>query len=1025
MCALVAVLYVAATAAATATDSAPDPTAAATSPDTLNGTAAVKATAASQSSQPPPAPSPLPSPPPPSPSPPPPSASPSPPPPSPSPPPPPPSPSPPPPPPSPSPPRSLPPPPPPSPPPPQSPPPPPPSTPPPSPLPSPPPQGRAQEPATPRPSQHEASLSDRVSSVVDGLRRKAELLVAAAANRSEELVHHAPRDVHAPLEAEEPTTAAPTRRTTAAPSAPPVAQGVAAAELLLAGHSVDDAADRATLLAADIAASTDRAGAAAQRAAAWGKQDTAELSRVAAQLRLRVDKLSRQMMWWPGAVRSMLLGAPGEAAADDALNLASSVLQLAEQLRHRAAAAPSNARKSVVTELSGLHTGVGSVRKALDSARGKVTVAAQARTGEQRRKDREAAEAAAQLQKKTSELHRIKRQEKQKALLDAVQQKRFAVDYATGELRLKLSPQAEPPTDAVAAPVHAPAADAPVQELSVEQRAVAERIAVARRESDPAVLHLEVSLMRDIACAFVVLAAAALLSHRAGLPQAPGLMLAGMLVGPSSPLLPGGFIGHVNEVETLSYLGPVFVLFRTGVAYAARPPVRRRLEGARCLQGMIVLYFVATFVVGAAVAQAGGKVATSLVEACMFAAGISLSSTSAVLGMVSQSGAEHTIWGHVLTEVAALQDVLVMPLLSVPAALGTMLVEHRTDHRKLFQKVAIDGALMTALGAALICGLPLLRRCQTTPASPAYSALAPLVVTGFALCVTYVFVQLDLAVGTGAVVSGVAWARISPETAVRADAAVEVLASLFGSLYLTCLGMVLSPDFFVANLGSVVSHAALILTVKTVCGAVFLWLLGFSPRACMGGGLSLGQMSVVSLFFTYYTQQFGLISRRLHLLTLCSTAVLLSLSPICGVLVAKVSQSKLGTPPSSSRLCCEWKLKLVKDSASDGQDSRSDSPDAEQGHYTRSGARLRTGSRQRESGWSQRAPSRPRAGSTPQSPRWAGAGPSICSEHHALGTADEVLGYSPLSPNVPKRAVLEAEELLLAAAEQQRNEVKK
>eukprot|EP01062_Namystynia_karyoxenos_P024878 TRINITY_DN19733_c2_g1_i1.p1 TRINITY_DN19733_c2_g1~~TRINITY_DN19733_c2_g1_i1.p1 ORF type:complete len:1451 (+),score=376.47 TRINITY_DN19733_c2_g1_i1:73-4425(+) len=952
----------------------------------------------------------------------------------------------------------------------------PPPPPPPPPLPpSPPPPPPTPPPVHRPPPPPDGSLSARVSSVVSELRKKAEEIVGGIANRTaEDLVRHAPREqhhapVHAPAEAPAEHPLAPAEAPAAAPTptkpnppppppppppgpptASPTQQGIAAMELAMAEQGVTDACNAASGLAAEVSLVGDRAAARAQRAIEWTKTDAAELARQSAAVRSTLERLARRVAWWPTALRSMLIGASGENALDEALVAASKAENSAERLAHRAAAVGPRVGRAVVAELRGLRSSVASLRQGLDRARAKVAGAAWARAGELRERDRTVAQHVALVQRVTEQLRKIKREEKLKTLLEAVERRRFAINYETGELKLlavpKQAEEAAPREKLVLSPLRveaaAPAAMPPVETVPAErelaagtgatdaqapvaedkQGGLSERIAAARRASDPAVLHLEVPLMRDVAVVFVVVAIGSFLSAVLGLPQAPGLMLSGMLVGPSSPLWPGGFIGHVNEVETLSYMGPVFILFRTGVAYAARPPAKHSFEGARWLTAAILTYFIATFAVSAYVAlRPEVRVATSVIEASMFAAGITLSSTSAVLGSVLQARAVHTAWGQLLTELVAMQDIIIVPLLSVPAALGTVLVEHHGNPRALFQKLALDATLMVLLATALVCGLPLCRRLNVDRFTNAVESHAGLVVVGFALAITYVFVQLDLAVGTGAVVSGFAYSRAGPDAAKRADAPLEILASLFGSLYLTCLGMVLSPVFLANNFGAVLGHAAFVYGTKTLCALGFLRLLGFGSGACAAGGLTLGQVSVVSLFFTYYTQQFGLISRRLHLLTLSSTALLLALSPFFSAIIARINQGLISTPPSRPAwclCCCRWRLRLLKDGSDDPEAGESDE---ELGDTHTTESRPSPGSHRRKDAADtrRRSGSRPLSrdrssaqslrqnGSTPVSPRWHSPTRVWVEGGDPPGSsADAALGFTPqletsIAANVP------------------------
>src|SRR6516225_2686081 len=73
----------------------------------------------------------------------------------------------------------------------------------------------------------------------------------------------------------------------------------------------------------------------------------------------------------------------------------------------------------------------------------------------------------------------------------------------------------------------------------------------------------ELTLVQDLAIVTLIAAVAGLLCQRLGLSNVLGFLLAGILVGPHSPILAS--ISDEARIGTLSQLGLVFLMFSIGL----------------------------------------------------------------------------------------------------------------------------------------------------------------------------------------------------------------------------------------------------------------------------------------------------------------------------------------------------------------------------------------------------------------------------------------------------------------------------
>lgn len=86
--------------------------------------------------------------------------------------------------------------------------------------------------------------------------------------------------------------------------------------------------------------------------------------------------------------------------------------------------------------------------------------------------------------------------------------------------------------------------------------------------------------------------------------------------------------------------------------------------------------------------------------------------------------------------------------------------------------------------------------------------------------------------------------------------------------------------FLLHHAGLILGCVLAVLLIKITAVSVGMRSLGFSRKASLLGGLSLAQISELSLFLVARAHEYRLISRRTYLLVVATTVVLLMLTPI-------------------------------------------------------------------------------------------------------------------------------------------------
>jgi len=378
-------------------------------------------------------------------------------------------------------------------------------------------------------------------------------------------------------------------------------------------------------------------------------------------------------------------------------------------------------------------------------------------------------------------------------------------------------------------------------------------------------------LIVDLVTVLTAAALGGLLAARLRQPVLLGYLAGGIVVGPSGL----GLIKELVQVETLAQLGVAFLLFALGVEFSLGElkRVRAIALGGGALQ--ISLTILATALITLAV----GWVATP-VQGIFIGAILSLSSTAVVLKSLMERNEVETLQGQVMLGILVVQDLALGLMLAVLPALNQ-------SGEAIGQAIAL--ALLRlglfALGAlaAGIWLIPLLLRFLARTESRELFLLGVVVLClGIALLTEY----LGLSIEMGAFVAGLMISEV--EYADQTLAYVEPLRNIFASLFFAAIGMLVDPLFVWENLVLILGLVGLVVLGKFLLITPLVSLFRYSLRTALTAGLGLAQIGEFSFVLASKGQVLGMISHRLYLLILGTTAVTLVITPFVLKLMPRI-----------------------------------------------------------------------------------------------------------------------------------------
>lgn len=341
-----------------------------------------------------------------------------------------------------------------------------------------------------------------------------------------------------------------------------------------------------------------------------------------------------------------------------------------------------------------------------------------------------------------------------------------------------------------------------------------------------------------------------------------GYLLAGIIVGPTGL----GLIKELVQVETLAQFGVAFLLFALGVEFSFSE--LKKVKGISLGGGG--LQIALTILVTTLISLGTGWV-TSPAQGVFLGAILSLSSTAVVLKCLMERNETGTPHAQVMLGMLVVQDLALGLMLAVLPALDKPVEEIG---------LAVGWALLQtglfALGA-IAAGIWVIPRLLRLLAKTESRELFLLGVVAMCLGIALLTEHLGLSIEMGAFVAGLMISEA--EYADQTLTYVEPLRDIFASLFFAAIGMLIDPVFLWNNLELILGLVALVFVGKFLIVTPLVRLFRYPLKTALLAGLGIAQIGEFSFVLASEGQALGLVSRRVYLLILGTTAVTLVLTP--------------------------------------------------------------------------------------------------------------------------------------------------
>ncbi|QQP87651.1 cation:proton antiporter [Skermanella sp. TT6] len=368
---------------------------------------------------------------------------------------------------------------------------------------------------------------------------------------------------------------------------------------------------------------------------------------------------------------------------------------------------------------------------------------------------------------------------------------------------------------------------------------------------------------QDLQDVLVVLAAAILvvpIFQRLRSSPVLGYLVAGMLIGPAGLAI----VSDVSGMTVLANFGVVFLLFTIGLELSIErlKAIRFHVFGLGTLQVVVtaaLFYFAARWL---------GQPREA---AAILAGGLALSSTAIVLQILVERGELPTRHGRVSFAILLLQDLAVVPLLTLVPLLaggGTRLAG------------ALGMAALKAVAALLV--ILVVGRLILRPALRAVAAAkSPELFTGVTLLVvlsvSYLTEVAGLSMALGAFLAGLLIAETEYRHQVEGD--IEPFRGILLALFFMTVGMTIDLGLVVREAPLVLSLVAALVLGKAVVLTMLCRAFGFPTAVSAQVGLSLGQGGEFAFVLFSLAMGLGVLGGQVGQLMLAVVALTMALTP--------------------------------------------------------------------------------------------------------------------------------------------------
>lgn len=364
----------------------------------------------------------------------------------------------------------------------------------------------------------------------------------------------------------------------------------------------------------------------------------------------------------------------------------------------------------------------------------------------------------------------------------------------------------------------------------------------------------------DIALIVVAALLCGLVARQFKAPALLGYIVAGFLVSPHTE---GPHVVNVEQVEFLADIGVALLLFCAGLEF----PVEKLAPVKKIALLGTPLQIISCILLGWGLAWSWGE---SWSQALWFGCMISVSSTMVVLKILSDRGLTGTLSSQVMTAILIMQDLAVIPMLILLPVLNNL-------DQGLATLLGALGKSILLMAAALLVGVKAVHGFVAKIASWGSRELFMVTILALGMGLGLLTYHIGLSFAFGSFLAGMLLSR--SEFSHQALSDIVPLRDLFTLIFFVSVGMLIQPQFVVANWHKILGVMAAICIGKSLIFALIARLFGYVNIMPLAVGLYMFQVGEFAFVLARTGMATKSISHDLYLLIISVAALSIAITP--------------------------------------------------------------------------------------------------------------------------------------------------
>ncbi len=363
--------------------------------------------------------------------------------------------------------------------------------------------------------------------------------------------------------------------------------------------------------------------------------------------------------------------------------------------------------------------------------------------------------------------------------------------------------------------------------------------------------------LQDLAMVMIIAAVVAIIFRRFGQPVVLGYILAGLVIGPHTPMIPLS-IQDQHTVELLAELGVILLMFGLGLHFSLR---QLASVGATA-------FIAATMEIALMLAIGygiGRMFGWSTMDSIFLGAILSISSTTIIVKALEELGLVKARFAELVFGILIVEDVLAIALIALLSGLAT------SGSLEVAEVVLTLGQITLFLAAVLVAGLlavpPLVRYIDQRYGTEI------LLITTLGLCfgVSLLALELGYSVALGAFLIGAVVAETREHG--KIEGLVAPVRDMFSAVFFVAVGMLIEYVLPIAVI------TAAVVIGKVVTCALGTFLAGHDPRTSAKVGMGLAQIGEFSFIIASLGLTLGVTSNFIYPIAVMVSAITTLLTP--------------------------------------------------------------------------------------------------------------------------------------------------